>query len=123
MNEENNENINNISNNFSNEDEINEEEMQPIPEISDDEDLELEINFNEEKKDNNKENNKNKEIKSKENISLKESLNEEEKIEFFPIDFLISNEEINSIDINIDSKNQINTDENNNSGVLKNNFF
>ena len=123
MNEENNENINNISNNFSNEDEINEEEMQPIPEISDDEDLELEINFNEEKKDNNKENNKNKEIKSKENISLKESLNEEEKIEFFPIDFLISNEEINSIDINIDSKNQINTDENNNSDVLKNNFF
>ena len=109
MNGENIENINNISNG----EEINEDEIQPIPEILSDEDLDIEKKFKDEN---------NNEIEQKKLILSKEELNKEDKIDFFPVDYLISKEEINSIDININN-NMMNTYKNGDSKVLKNNFF
>ena len=125
MEEENIEHIDNLSYNFSNEQEINddeEEEMKPIPEIFDEKEFNIEDNFKEDKKEKNENNPDN---KINENFLLKESLslNEDEKVEFFPIDYLIPTEEINSIDININSKDQINIDDNENEKPSNNNFF
>ena len=159
MTDENN-NINNFSDNASNDEGINEEEMKPIPEILDDEAFDFEEINKEGKKENEKEtknidedikeineeqnkNNDNKEYNNEEqikkiedkkdnnednnnekknrNIYVNDNAIEEEKVEYFPVDFLISEEEINSIDINIDSKNNI--IDNEKTIPLKNNFF
>ena len=131
MEEENLDNIDNLSNNFSNKEEINddyEEEMKPISEIFDEDEFDIEDNFKEDKKEEKeekeeKENSNDNKIKINENILLKESFNEEEKVDFFPIDYLIPTEEINSIDINKNGEDPINNDDNENKRPLNNNFF
>ena len=149
MSDQNIDNIENLSNNTINDEEMKEKEIKPIPEIYEDEDFNFDSIYKEEKKENDKEimnneddkkeindNNEKKIQKIEEknekngkkineekikNIYLDENFQEEEKVDYFPVDFLISEEEINSIDINIDSKNNIN--DNDKEIYLKNNFF
>ena len=150
MSDQNIDNIENLSNNSINDEEMKEKEIKPIPEIYEDEDFNFDSIYKEEKKENDKEimnneddkkeinDNNEKKIQKIEdknenngkkineekikNIYLNENFQEEEeKVDYFPVDFLISEEEINSIDINIDSKNNIN--DNDKEIYLKNNFF
>ena len=117
----------NISNIFSNEEELEEEEIKPIPEISDAEEFYIDNIYKEYKIENKeiKENNQDNIIEAKDNLSLKKSFTEDDKEDFFPIDYLISKEEINSINIDFNIKNKINKNDNdkNNNKPLNSYFF
>ena len=117
----------NISNIFSNEEELDEEEIKPIPEISDAEEFYIDNIYKEYKKENKeiKENNQDNIIEAKDNLSSKKSFTEDDKEDFFPIDYLIPKEEINSINIDFNIKNKINKNDNdkNNNKPLNSYFF
>ena len=122
-----NENIDNSPNYNLDYSDVDEEEIKPIPELSDEEEF-ITQDYKDQNKNDNEKNNENKENKdnkdNKENIILKENLDEEDKTDYFPINFLISNEEINSININFDNNTKLNNDSNNNNnkGKSKNKF-
>ena len=108
-----NEKIENITNNISDDIDIEEEEIKPIPEILDDDELLIED-------DNNKQNENN--YKNDDNITYKENSIDYNKTDYFPINFIISNEEIDNININIDKSFKINNNSNNYKGKSINTF-
>jgi hypothetical protein len=108
-----NETIENITNNISDDIDIEEEEIKPIPEILDDDELLIED-------DNNKQNENN--YKNDDNITYKENSTDYNKTDYFPINFIISNEEIDNININIDKSFKINNNSNNYKGKSINTF-
>ena len=101
-----NEKIADIANNNSLDLDIEEEEIKPIPELLDEEELIIEDCNNNNKQNENQ-------YKNDDNILLKENSIEDNKIDYFPINDIIPNEEIDNIDINIDNSIKINNNSNN----------